>query len=135
MTDTAYMLDTNIASAIIKNRSPEIAKKLVSIPMQNLFVSAITEAELLFGVAQKPEAKTLAQLVTEFLKRVTSLPWNTEAAQTYATLRTECKSTGKSLGNLDMLIAAHSRSVGATLVTNDKAFFQLEHILALEEWS
>ncbi len=135
MPDTAYMLDTNIASAIIKNRPAHITRKLITIPMQNLFVSAITEAELLYGVAQKPEATKLEKLVTEFLKRVTSLPWNSRAAEAYAILRTECKKSGKSLGNLDMLIAAHAQSTNTTLITNDKAFFQLEHILTLEEWS
>ena len=103
--------------------------------MANVCVSAITEAELLRGVARKPEAKRLPIAVKEFLLRVEILPWDSDAADAYAQLRTACENEGKPLGAMDMLIAAHCVAVGAILITNDKAFYNVEHHLLLEDWT
>ncbi len=130
-----YMLDTNTASYIIKGKPAIVRDHLIKIPMEEIGISSITEAELLTGVAKKPEAKHLPIAVKEFLLRVEILPWNSEVATAYAHLRTTCEREGKSLGVMDMLIAAHSVAVGATLITNDKAFYHIEHHLALDDWS
>ena len=129
------MLDTNTASYIIKGKPAVIRERLRNVPMANICVSAITEAELLRGVAKKPEAKHLPVAVKEFLLRVEILPWDSDAADAYAQLRTACENEGKPLGSMDMLIAAHSVAVGAILITNDKAFYNVEHHLMLEDWS
>ena len=135
MEDKCYMLDTNTASYIIKGEPAVIRERLRNVPMANVCVSAITEAELLRGVAKKPEAKHLPVAVKEFLLRVEILPWDSDAADAYAQLRTACENEGKPLGNMDMLIAAHSVAVGAVLITNDKAFYNVEHHLMLDDWS
>ena len=135
MEDKYYMLDTNTASYIIKGEPAVIRERLRKVPMANICVSAITEAELLRGVAKKPEAKRLPVVVKEFLLRVEILPWDSDAADAYAQLRTACENEGKPLGNMDMLIAAHSVAVGAVLITNDKAFYNVKHHLMLEDWS
>lgn len=133
--ETQYMLDTNTASYIIKGEPVEIREHLLRVPMVNVCISAITEAELLRGVAKKPEAKRLPIAVKEFLLRVEILPWDSLAAKTYAELRTACESEGKLLGNMDMLIAAHSKAQGTVLVTNDQAFYNIAHLLTLEDWT
>jgi tRNA(fMet)-specific endonuclease VapC len=130
-----YMLDTNTASYIIKGTHDAIKRHLENVPMASICVSSITQAELLRGVAKKPEAKHLPVIVNEFLLRVEILPWDSHAAKAYAELRTACEKNGKSLGVMDMLIAAHSVSSGATLVTNDKAFYNVGHYLSLEDWT
>jgi tRNA(fMet)-specific endonuclease VapC len=135
MGDKCYMLDTNTASYIIKGEPAVIRERLRKVPMANICVSAITEAELLRGVAKKPEAKRLPVVVKEFLLRVEILPWDSDAADAYAQLRTACENEDKPLGNMDMLIAAHSVAVGAVLITNDKAFYNVKHHLMLEDWS
>ena len=135
MDGKCYMLDTNTASYIIKGEPAVIRQRLRNIPMSNVCVSTITEAELLRGVAKKPEAKHLPVAVKEFLLRVEILPWDSDAADAYAQLRTACESEGKPLGNMDMLIAAHSVAADAVLVTNDKAFYNVKHHLVLEDWS
>ena len=135
MEGKCYMLDTNTASYIIKGEPAVIRERLRNVPMANVCVSAITEAELLRGVAKKPEAKHLPVAVKEFLLRVEILPWDSDAADAYAQLRTACENEGKPLGNMDMLIAAHSVAVGAVLITNDKAFYNVEHHLMLDDWS
>jgi len=135
MEDKRYMLDTNTASYIIKGKPAVIREHLRNVPMANVFISAITEAELLRGVAKKPESKRLSIAVKEFLLRVEILDWDSDAAGAYAQLRTACENEGKSLGTMDMLIAAHSVAVAAVLITNDKAFYNVEHHLMLEDWT
>ena len=136
MTDEKrYMLDTNTASYIIKGNPLEIREHLLRVPMANVCISAITEAELLRGVAKKPEAKRLPVAVNEFLLRVEISPWDSMAARAYAELRTACEIESKPLGTMDMLISAHSKAEGTVLVTNDQAFYNVEHHLTLEDWT
>ena len=135
MENKCYMLDTNTASYIIKGEPAVIRERLRKVPMANVCVSTITEAELLRGVAKKPDAKRLPIAVKEFLLRVESLTWDSDAADAYAQLRTACENEGKPLGNMDMLIAANCVAVGAVLVTNDKVFYNVKHHLMLEDWS
>ena len=129
------MLGTNTANYIIKGKPVELRERLLTVPMADVCVSAITEAELLRGVAKKPDAKHLPVAVKQFLLRVEILPWDSLAAKAYAELRTACENEGKSWGNMDMLIAAHSKSEGTVLVTNDKAFYNIDHLLSLEDWA
>jgi tRNA(fMet)-specific endonuclease VapC len=129
------MLDTNTASYIIKGVPTVVREHLRSVPMTAVCISSITEAELLHGVAKKPEAKRLPLAVKEFLLRVEILPWNSDTASAYAQLQTACEKEGKSLGIMDMLIAAHSVAVGAILITNDQAFYNLKHRLNLQDWT
>ena len=129
------MLDTNMASYIIKGANDAVQKRLENVPMASLCISAVTQAELLRGVAKKPDAKQLPMVVNEFLLRVEILPWDSRAAETYATLRTAIEKEGKPLGAMDMLIAAHAASSGAILITNDEAFYNVRKYLSLEDWT
>lgn len=129
------MLDTNTASYIIKGRPAVIREHLRGQIPSSICISAITEAELLLGLAKKPDAGQLALAVKEFLLHVDILPWNSEVARAYANLRAKCEAIGRPLGTMDMLIAAHSVAVEATLVTSDKAFFQIQKYLSLQDWT
>jgi len=128
-----YMLDTNTVSHLLKGH-PDVVRRLIAVPMASLCISAITEGELLFGLAKRPAAKQLHVAVREFLKRVEVLPWDSVAAEHYGTLRATMASQGKVLSPLDMLIATHALSVGAILVTNDQAISQMPD-LHLEDWT
>jgi tRNA(fMet)-specific endonuclease VapC len=130
-----YMLDTNTANYIIKGEPVVVREHLRQVPMASVCISSITQAELLRGVAKKPEAKHLPIAVKEFLIRVDIMPWDSDAAEAYARLRTSCEREGTPLGTMDMLIAAHSVAVGAILVTNDQAFYRIKHDLSLEDWT
>lgn len=133
MDNQYFMLDTNSVSYILQGK-PNIREKLASVPMAKICISSITEAELLRGLAKKPEAKRLAVAVKEFLLRVEVLPWDSGSANSYAQLRTACEKEGKSLGCMDMLIAAHSVATNSILITSDKAFYEVGHHLLLEDW-
>lgn len=128
-----YMLDTNTVSHFIKGMA-NVRNRIISVPMSSLTISAITEGELLFGVAKKPEAKQLSLVVHEFLIRVDVLPWDSTAAAYYGTLRAKLQKKGTMLGNLDLLIAAHALSLGIILITSDRAFNQVDG-LKIQDWS
>jgi tRNA(fMet)-specific endonuclease VapC len=102
--------------------------------MESLCISAVTEGELLFGIAKRPDARALHDLVGEFLRRVDVEPWDRAAAARYGALRAELSRQGKALAALDLMIAAHALSLDATLVSNDQALNQVDG-LRLENWS
>ncbi|MDI6026041.1 type II toxin-antitoxin system VapC family toxin [Corticibacterium sp. UT-5YL-CI-8] len=133
---TRYLIDTNIASHIIRGDNPRILERLVAVPMDALAVSTVTEGELLYGLAKRGNPSALAERVNQFLLRVTIWAWDRKAAASYGDLRAACQSKGVSLSALDMMIAAHARSLEATLVTADKAFAQLPSgLLTVENWA
>ncbi len=128
-----YLLDTNIVSHLIKDH-PVVSQRIVKVPMASLGISVITEAELYYGLAKRPEAKRLHLVVEEFLKRVDVLPWDSAIVKNYGFIRAEMERQGKTLAPLDLLIAAHALSLNAVLVTNDKAFYQVGG-LTIEDWT
>ena len=129
-----YLLDTNTASYVIKGNFPRVRERLLKVPMAEVGISAVTEAELRFGVARKPEAVKLRIAVEEFLLRVEALSWDSEAAQQYAQVRAELERSGKPMGNLDLMIAAHALSAKLVLVTHDHVFRRIKR-LKVEDWT
>jgi tRNA(fMet)-specific endonuclease VapC len=129
-----YLLDTNMASYVIKGNFPRVRERLVKVPMAEVGISVITEAELRFGVARKPGASRLAAAVEEFLLRVDILAWDSPAAKSYAALRSAVELAGRPMGNLDMMIAAQALAAAAVLVTHDHVFRHVKH-LPLEDWT
>src|SRR6266478_8799165 len=101
-----FLLDTNTASYVIKGNFPRVRERLEKVPMAEVGISVVTEAELRFGVARKPEAVRLKTAVEEFLLRVEVLPWGSDAAQQYASFRATVARSGEAMGNLAMMIAA-----------------------------
>ena len=129
-----YLLDTNTASYIIKGNLPLVRKRLVKVPMAQVAISVVTEAELLFGVIRRPEATRLRTAVEEFLLRVEVLPWDSDAARSYAEIRAALERQGTMLGNLDLMIAAQAVAAPAVLVTNDRGFRRVKG-LKIEDWT
>jgi tRNA(fMet)-specific endonuclease VapC len=129
------MLDTNTVSYIIKGQPAAVREHLQRVPMEQVCVSAITEAELLLGLAQKPAATGLAEVVNQFLLRVEILPWDSAAAKAYAEFASATFAQGKPLSALDMLIPSHAISASATLVTSDGSFFRLKRRPPLIDWT
>jgi tRNA(fMet)-specific endonuclease VapC len=131
-----YMLDTDMASYIIKGSSPAVRAKLSVVVPSLLCVSAITRAELQYGLKRLPPHHRLHLAVRRFLTIVHMLPWDADAADYYAEIRHQLVSTGQPIGELDMMIAAHSLSATAVLVTNNTRHYQRISLpLILENWS
>lgn len=130
------MLDTNMASYVIKGYPPCVLHRLSQVAMDDAAISSVTHGELLFGLARKGNPVKLATVIGDFLSRVPTLAWDADAACAYANLRASCSASGINLGPLDMMIAAHAVAVHATLVTHDKAFSHLPAgTLMTEDWS
>lgn len=127
------MLDTNTVSHLVK-RHPLVSRRVVEVPMASLCMSAITAGELWYGLAKRPDAVRLHAIVTELIRRIDVLPWDRSAAERYGMVRAAMERTGRTLGSLDLLIAAHALDVGAVLVTNDRAFSQFAD-LQIENWT
>jgi tRNA(fMet)-specific endonuclease VapC len=126
------MLDTNTVSHLIK-RHPQVTRRLLTVPMHRVCISAITSGELAFGLAKRPDATALKTAVREFLRRVDVLPWDDAVAQTYGTLRAQLQVNGTPLAPLDTQIAAHALHAQAILVSNDQAFQQI-NALQVQDW-
>jgi tRNA(fMet)-specific endonuclease VapC len=135
MAGPPFMLDTNIASYVIRGAPIQLRQRLLDAPLERQCISVVTQAELLFGVARKRGAERLARLVDEFLLRVWILPWSSSAAIAYAELRSDLERRGVTLGNMDMLIAAHAKAEGAVLVSNDRALLRLAPVVTVADWT
>ena len=130
-----HMLDTDIASYIIKGRSAAITAKLRTLSPSMVCVSVITRAELLYGLKRLPPEHRLHLAVRQFLRIVRVLPWDSQAADWYADICHQLLSSGQPIGELDMMIAAHSLSAGAVLVTNNQRHFErIQAPLTLLNW-
>ena len=130
------MLDTDIASYIIKLKSPMARKKLDLIPPSQVAISAVTRAELLYGLQGLPAGHTTRAHVLNFLRITIVLPWGGEAGDWYAEVRHQLTVTGQPIGELDTMIAAHALALGATLVTNNTRHYKrIAAPLMLENWS
>lgn len=129
-----YLLDTNTSTYVIKGSPLEVRKRLVTVPMAEVGISVITEAELRFGVARKPDAARLKLAVEEFLIRVEILSWDSAAAHHYAEVRSILEREDTPMGNLGMLIAAHALAIDCVLVTHDRIFRRVKN-LKTEDWT
>lgn len=132
--ETRYLLDTNVASCIIKGNSPAVDRRLVKVAISDLAISAVTEGELRFGAARLPHAARLHSLIEDFFLHVVIVPWDSDAAQEYGQLRAALEREGQPMGNLDLMIAAHALALHATLVTSDRAFGRIKK-LNIEDWT
>jgi tRNA(fMet)-specific endonuclease VapC len=129
-----YLLDTNIASYMIRGDFPRARERSLREPAGEIGISVVTEAELRFGAARLPGVARIRILVRDFLAAVTILPWTSEAAIEYAHLRLAAERSGSPMGTLDLMIAAHALAVGAVLVTHDRVFRRVPE-LKLEDWT
>ena len=131
-----HMLDTDTASYIIKGRPPEVEVRLASIAPSMVCVSAVTHAELVYGLTNLPAGHRLHIGVRRFLRIVRVLPWDADAAEFYAEIRHQLATTGQLIGELDMMIAAHSLAAAAVLVTNNTRHFErIPAPLILQNWT
>ena len=129
------LLDTDSSSLIIRGGSRRLDAMIKQIPPRDVCISAVTRAELLYGLARKPEATRLREVVHAFLARVRSLTWNNEAATHYAEIRAWLETKGVPIGNMDLMIAAHARSAAVPLVTNNVKHFGRVPGLEVLNWT
>jgi tRNA(fMet)-specific endonuclease VapC len=130
-----YMLDTDTVSYIMKRSNPAVLKRLRAVPVSDVCISVITKSELLYGVEVSPRRTQDATALEAFLPHVEVLEFPDEAATHYAQIRADLKRQGQMIGANDLFIAAHARSLGLRLVTNNTAEFGRVRDLKLENWT
>lgn len=128
------MLDTNICIYVLKEHPEHVLKKFQQ--HEELHLSSIVYAELWSGIEKSPpktRKERTAQL-SYFLSLLTVHDWDKTAARTYASIHTDLQKKGQMIGNMDLLIAAHAKSLDATLVTNNEREFSRIAGLKVENW-
>jgi tRNA(fMet)-specific endonuclease VapC len=130
-----YMLDTDICSFILKRSNEVVLSRLRAVPPSDVSISVITQSELLYGVELSPRRDQDAPAVAAFLRHVAVLELSEAAAPHYAEIRAALRKSGKMIGANDLFIAAHARSIGAILVTNNTREFGRVGLLAIENWT
>lgn len=130
-----YMLDTDMSSYIIRERSPQLLARFRQIPTDQLCLSVVTLAELLYGVERSSSKRVNRSVVDAFVNKLLILRWNRAAAELYAQIRTALEAAGTPIGAMDMMIAAHARSLGSIVVTNNVRHFSRVPDLKIENWA
>ena len=128
-----YLLDTNIVSDLVRNPQGQVAARIADVGEESVCTSIIVAAELRYGAASKGSPRLLAQLVT-VLGALEILPFERPAEITYGELRARLEAGGKLIGGNDMLIAAHTISLGHTIVTDNEREFSRVDGLSFENW-
>jgi tRNA(fMet)-specific endonuclease VapC len=127
------LLDTDVCIAIL-NRDDRVRDKLLRHAPSQVRMSAITLAELRFGVAKSANAKrSLANLRT-LLAKIAVVPFDEAATERYGSLRAMLEQRGSTIGPLDTLIAAHALSLGWRLATHNTRAFRRVPGLKVEDW-
>ena len=127
------MLDTNTCIFAMNNNVSVCARLVAEYPL-GLAISAITEAELWYGIENSAKPEKNAETLRAFLAVVEIIPFGTLAAAEYGKVRTQLKRSGTPIGERDMLIAAHAKSLGLTVVTNNTSEFGRVYGLTVEDW-
>lgn len=129
-----YLLDTNICIYIIKKKPPEVLERLISLNPEEVGISSITVAELEYGVAKSSRPQQNRDALLNFLAPLQILAFDHQAALHYGDIRAHLERQGQPIGAMDLLIAAHARSLSLTLVTNNEREFSRIPGLSLENW-
>lgn len=130
-----FMLDTDTCSYVMKRSPQPVLDRLQAVPVGEVCMSVVTKAALPYGVELSPTRASDAAALEAFLPYVEVLDFTSDAALHYAQIRADLKKRGALIGANDLLIAAHARALGLTLVTNNTAEFRRVKGLSLENWT
>lgn len=130
-----YMLDTNICIYIIKNKPKKVIMELKRHKPSEICVSAITYAELTYGVEKSMAVEKNRLALALLFSNIEVLNFDIKAAIHYGKIRAYLEKQGTPIGPLDMMIAAHAMSLGYTVVTNNIKEFERVPDLKLENWA
>lgn len=127
------MLDTNVVSDLVRRPSGRVARRAAALTPGSLAISIIVAAELRYG-AQRRRSQRLTDQLEAVLSVIETLPLSVPADVHYGVIRAELERRGRPIGQNDLLIAAHAKALGATLVTNNTSEFSRVPDLMIEDW-
>lgn len=128
-----YLLDTNICIYLMKNQPPSVGERFAQYRVGEVVMSAVTYAELDYGIAVSGERKTQNQAaLDELIKDIPVVGFDVVAARSYRQVRLANRDRKRDA--LDRLIAAHAIALDVTLVTNNVGDFSCYSGLRIENW-
>ncbi|SAL29689.1 PilT domain-containing protein [Caballeronia udeis] len=127
-----YMLDTNICLYLMKNQPEQVARRFAKCYFGDVVMSAITFAELEYGVAISANPKREKRNLAALTQDIRVMPFDAAAATAYGPIREATRERKKD--HLDKLIAAHARALDVTLVTNNERNFAHYPGVKVENW-
>jgi len=133
-----YLLDTNTFSYIAKGTSPAARAEFQRLSQDQdavLCISAITEAEVRYGMAKRSLSRVRCSAIEGLFANLEILPWGSDEAAAYATAKAKLEGQGTTVAVMDMLIAAQSIAAGAVLVTRDQIFAKVDDLHATVNWA
>ncbi len=130
-----YLLDTNICILLIRQKSQTVLHNLTQHPFTDIAISAITVAELQYGVAKSTHRVQNQQALDYFLLPLTILPFDERVATMYGEIRVYLEAQGAPIGAIDTLLAAQAMSHNLIFVTNNVRDFARVPGLTVEDWA
>ena len=127
------MLDTNAVSDLVRRPDGLVARRAAALEPGSIAVSIIVAAELRYG-AQRRGSERLTTQLEAVLSAIETLPLSEPADRHYGMIRVQLERLGRPIGHNDLLIAAHARALGATLITNNTGEFTRVPDLVIEDW-
>lgn len=134
MANLRFMLDTNIVIYTMKNHPPQVRERFSAFASQ-LCVSTITVAELYYGAKFSQHPDKNLRTLEEFLSRLQVLDYDSRAGEYFGEIKANLRKIGRLIGENDMHIAGHARSLGLILVTNNVGEFERIDGLKIENWA
>ncbi len=128
------MIDTNICIYLIKRRPQSVLQRFGSFPAGEIGISAITLAELEYGVAGSARPRQNQEALQHFVSALQVAAFDKPATETYGKIRAAIEKKGHPIGAMDLLIAAHALSLRVRLVTNNEREFKRVPGLHVENW-
>jgi tRNA(fMet)-specific endonuclease VapC len=127
-----YMLDTNICIYLMKNQPKEVAERFAQCSVGDVVMSAITYAELQYGVAVSNDPEHESANLENLVEDIPVAPFDAVAGITYGPIRLATRNN--KTDHLDKLITAHATAIGATIVTNNVRDFAKYPGVVIENW-
>jgi tRNA(fMet)-specific endonuclease VapC len=133
MESLQFLLDTNIVSHLVRYPQGVIWDRIAEVGEETVCVSLLVAAELRFGAARKQSAR-LTQQVEAVLSVLPVLALETPVDTHYAEIRVRLETSGCPIGPNNLIIAAHARALGLTLVTHNLTEFSRVPGLLVQDW-
>ena len=129
------MLDINMCIYLRQNRPPEVTARFRQMQHGDAVLSVITYGELRYGAERSQERTRALESLARLVSLLPVLPLSEEAASAYGEIRATLQKRGEMIGGNDLWIAAHAKSAGLTLVTNNEREFKRVPGLKLQNWA
>jgi tRNA(fMet)-specific endonuclease VapC len=133
--EARFLLDTNICIYIRRNKPEEVLRRFRLLKHGEAALSVITFGELIYGAEKSAQRAVALELLRELADVLPVLGLPTTASETYGTMRADLERRGQMIGNNDLWIAAHAKTAGMTLVTDNEREFRRVRGLKVENWA